>query len=164
MGDTLVSIEGTDAMHVAIEKIRSGETSWSESFPIPDLSYLMQVEDLIVLTDQEVIIPILETSQMKSLFLLNVLTGEVKKLSEIGFRLHAFLITCVREMEGEYLLVSVVEMDDDYSNMMWEVVGTIPSNVWYDQPYHQRIVRVVEGMLTVLHAREGQVFYQEEGE
>ena len=62
------------------------------------------------------------------------------------------MITCVREMEGKCQLISVVEMDDDYTNMMWEVVGTIPSNVWYYQPYHLRIGRVVDGMLTDFHA------------
>ena len=119
------------------------------------------------MTDSMQQILIADTSQYKNLFLLNISTGEVNEVTDIKECFHTCLyegkISCVREAD-EIEIVSVVNMEDDYTNIEWDVVGTIPSDVWYDNQYETRVVRVVEGMLTVLHARDGKIFYEEEGQ
>jgi len=166
VGSTLIAVAIVE-QHISVQMLRQGETTWTESFPIPDLMWFMRVEDLVVVNDEKVIIPIADTSQYKNLFLLNIKTGEAKEVSDIKECFHTFRyegkISCVREGE-ENEIVSVVNMEDDYTNIEWDVVGTIPGDVWYDNQYETRVVRVVEGMLTVLHARDGKIFYEEEGQ
>jgi len=167
VGDTVIAVAGVGA-NISVQMLRTGENTWAETFPLPYVSYAIWIEDLLVMNDEEVLIPVGDyISPTKHLFLLSVVTGEARQVGTVDGCSHSFIlsgqISCVRENK-ETEVLSVQSMDADYSNMEWGVVGTIPREVWPEEDYIKREVRVVEEMLTILYAQEGSIYYQEEGE
>merc|ERR1719334_306657 len=67
--------------------------------------------------------------------------------------------TCVQDNRGEHKLLSIVEMSEDYEDMTWDQVGSIPPEVWGVEMYMERVVQVVDGLLTVVLPWKGLVFY-----
>ena len=119
-----------------------------------------------MLNDNEVGIPLVETNGTRHFYILNVNTGEVREVDNLPDCEHSFiyqnLISCVQEKEGEQVILSAVDMEEDFTGMVWEEVETIPDNVWYQMENHERIIRVVDSKLTIIHPQEGDVFYKED--
>jgi len=165
VGETLVAVAGTQN-HIAIEMLKPGTNSWTESFPIPDMQWFMWLEDLLVFNDNEVGIPVVQTTMTRHFYILNVNTGDVREVDNLPDCEHSFiyqhLISCVQEKEGEQIILSAVDMEEDFTGMVWEEVETIPDNVWYPMDYHERIIRVVDSKLTIVHPLQGDVFYKED--
>jgi len=164
VGDTLIAIANQNN-HLVVEMLNSGESSWTESFPFEDFEWIMWVEDIVVFNDEEVAISVLDTGFNKHLFFFNVPSGEVLNSIVIPNCEHSFMFedryTCIQENN----LLAIVEMSEDYTDITWDTVGTIPSNVWLDWlDYWRQMMKVVDGLLTVVHPLEGEVYYQQDGE
>jgi len=168
VGETLVAVAGTQNLVLAIEMLKPGTNSWQESLLTPNVQWYMWLEDLLVLNDNEVGIPLVETVGTRHFYILNVNTGEVREVDNLPECEHSFiyqnLISCVQEKEGEQVILSAVDMEEDFTGMVWEEVETIPDNVWYQMENHERIIRVVDSKLTIIHPQEGDVFYKEDGD
>jgi len=169
-GNTLVAVggwqSGSSWANVSIETLETGEDTWGESFPYPDYnSYYDPVDDLVVFNEQEVGIIFASMEGKRHFSVFNVVKNEIIISKEFPDCWYSFMYmdryTCVQEYNGEYKLLSIVEMSEDYEDMTWDWVGSIPPEVWSDAMYIQRIVQVVDGLLTVVLPVKGLVFYLE---
>jgi len=168
-GNTLVAVggsfQGSSLANMSIETLKTGDDSWQERFPFPDSpSNYYSVDDLIVFNEKEVGIQF-QTEAGKMFLVFNVVENEMIITKEFQNCQNPFIYmdryTCVQENSGEYKLLSIVEMSEDYEDMTWDQVGSIPPEVWGDEMYMERVVQVVDGLLTVVLPWKGMVFYLE---
>jgi len=169
-GNTLVAVggwfSGSPWANMSIETLETGDDTWQESFPYPgNHSSYYSVDDLVVFNEKEVGITFDAEAGKKTISVFNVVKNEIIITKDLPNCQYPFMYmdryTCVQENNGEYKLLSIVEMSEDYEDMTWDWVGSIPPEVWGDEMYLQKIVQEVDGLLTVVKPEKGLVFYLE---
>merc|ERR1711970_359303 len=168
-GNTLVAVggsfQGSFLANMSIETLERGSDTWQETFPYPGHpSHYYSVDDLIAFNEKEVGIKF-QTEAGTFLSVFNVVKNEIIITKEFQNCRYPFMYmdryTCVQDDNGEHKLLSIVEMSEDYEDMTWDLVGSIPPEIWGVEMYLQRIVQEVDGLLTVVVPYKGLVFYLE---